>query len=515
MQMLEDLRALESSPTKLANEVKAYLVLSEVYRGIITQLQSQSVAQSQAQAEQQAQMQAQAQAQMVEALNNAKAAQASMLRSPDQVAVQKKQMAEICHKLAQHHMDTGQEDEAYNILQEAVKHDETCTEAMLALAKMRLQRSEYDACQHQCMVLMRVDSGNEEASMIMADIMFRKGEYDAAIYHFQQILDTTPNNYDVLQRLVRLLRRAGRLEDTPKFLTAAEKSSARASFDAGLHYCKGLYQRFANSPREALQEFNLARGDAEWGTEAVYNMVEIYLNPEDDNMWEEPDNGRQQNSDSVHAATKLLSEAASHRGGVLDPKHKILEAYTNMATHQKPGIDKAMMQLQNLVSSDPNNVPCLLAMSTGFMMLKQQPKARNNLKRISKLPFREEETLEFEKCWLMLADIYSEGGKYDLAEELCKRCLSYNKSCAKAWEMMGVIKEKEQSYADAADNYEQAWKYTGDQSATIGFKLAFNYLKAKRMVEAIDVCHKVLAVNPDYPKIRTDILDKARQALKP
>ena len=130
---------------------------------------------------------------------------------------------------------------------------------------------------------------------------------------------------------------------------------------------------------------------------------------------------------------------------------------------------------------DPNNVPSLLAMSTGFMMLKQEPKARNNLKRISKLNFKDEEAAEFEMCWLMLAELYNTSGKFDLAEELCKRCLAYNKSCAKAYEMMGVIKEKEQSYADAADNYEKAWKFTGELSPSIGFKLAFNYLKAKHL----------------------------------
>ena len=48
----------------------------------------------------------------------------------------------------------------------------------------------------------------------------------------------------------------------------------------------------------------------------------------------------------------------------------------------------------------------------------------------------------------------------------------------------------------------------------IGYKLAFNYLKAKRHVDAIDVCHKVLQDNPTYPKIRKDILDKARQSLR-
>lgn len=48
----------------------------------------------------------------------------------------------------------------------------------------------------------------------------------------------------------------------------------------------------------------------------------------------------------------------------------------------------------------------------------------------------------------------------------------------------------------------------------LGYRLAFNYLRAKRHVDAIDVCHKVLAVNSAYPKIRKDILDKARAALR-
>ena len=49
----------------------------------------------------------------------------------------------------------------------------------------------------------------------------------------------------------------------------------------------------------------------------------------------------------------------------------------------------------------------------------------------------------------------------------------------------------------------------------IGYKLAFNYLKAKRFVDAIDVCHMVLEKHPQYPKIKRDILDKARQSLRP
>ena len=59
-----------------------------------------------------------------------------------------------------------------------------------------------------------------------------------------------------------------------------------------------------------------------------------------------------------------------------------------------------------------------------------------------------------------------------------------------------------QSYADAADAYEHAWKYESERSASVGFKLAFNYLKAKRFVDAIDICHRVIEIDPTYPKIK-------------
>jgi hypothetical protein len=90
---------------------------------------------------------------------------------------------------------------------------------------------------------------------------------------------------------------------------------------------------------------------------------------------------------------------------------------------------------------------------------------------------------EFERSWLMLADLYCSSGKYDLAQDLCKRCLTHNQSCAKAWEYLGLVMEKEQSYADAADAYERAWHFESERSASVGFKLGFNYLKAKRCVQ--------------------------------
>jgi len=175
---------------------------------------------------------------------------------------------------------------------------------------------------------------------------------------------------------------------------------------------------------------------------------------------------------------------------------------------------ESLGRLVELANEDRDSVPMLLAMANAFTMLKQTPKARNQLKRVAKMGYVAEEADEFERSWLLLSDIHIQGGKYDLAQEMCKKCLKYNKSCAKAWEGMGQIMEREQSYRDAADHYEMAWKFEAEASPSVGYRLAFNYLKAKRYVEAIDVCHKVLAAFPKYPKIKKDIQEKARIALR-
>ncbi|CAM9385472.1 unnamed protein product [Heterosigma akashiwo] len=154
-------------------------------------------------------------------------------------------------------------------------------------------------------------------------------------------------------------------------------------------------------------------------------------------------------------------------------------------------------------------------MSVAYMLDNQQNKARNTLKRIAKMPYSQDLADDFERSYLMLGDLYIQRGKFDLAQDLCKRCLSYNKSCGKAWEAMGLMMEKEQSYEDASECYEKAWKLHHEASATVGFKLAFNHLKAKRYVEAITVCNKVLEQFPDYPKIRKEILEKAQGSLRP
>jgi len=433
---------------------------------------------------------------------------------PDYVREQRAVASTICYTLAEYNDEQKNVDKALSFYNEALKHDDGHEKSMLALAKLHLARGELDACQHQCVTLLRIDPMNEEASMMLADLMFRKNEYDAAIYHFQQLLERKPNHYVGLVRLILLLRRAGRLLEAQRLFKAAERNNARASLEAGLHYCKGIYNRYTNNPHEALRELNMARKDGEWGERAILNMIEIYINPDNETLLEEVTENTvsKENAESLKAVDKLLKELPQRPKGL---RHQVLEIYAMMATKSKLQIETAINKFIDLLNVERDYVPALLGLSTAFMMLKQTPKARNHLKRISKMPYNSEEADEFERAWLMLADIYVQGNKMDLAQDLCKRALGANKSCAKAWEYLGLIMEKEQSYRDAAEHYENAWKYESESSPSVGFKLAFNYLKAKRYVEAVDVCHKVLTLDSNYPKIRKEILEKARGSIRP
>lgn len=47
----------------------------------------------------------------------------------------------------------------------------------------------------------------------------------------------------------------------------------------GLNYCKALYEWYSGNLNSALMNFNNARQDPEFGQEAIQNMIEICLNP--------------------------------------------------------------------------------------------------------------------------------------------------------------------------------------------------------------------------------------------
>ena len=97
-------------------------------------------------------------------------------------------------------------------------------------------------------------------------------------------MNAQPDNYNVLANLIELMRRAGKINDVQTFIESAEAKTQRSKM-AGLNYCKGLYSRYKNEPLKALRELNQARFDNFYGESAIQNMIEIYLNPQNDLLY--------------------------------------------------------------------------------------------------------------------------------------------------------------------------------------------------------------------------------------
>ncbi|XP_077436389.1 tetratricopeptide repeat protein 21B-like isoform X2 [Vanacampus margaritifer] len=446
------------------------------------------------------------------------------LEQPDSFDVQKQLAAKICSEIAQHYTSQRVYDKAIEFYREALVHCETDHKLMLELAQIFLTLDEVDACQEQCNVILKNERFNQDATLMMADLMFRRQDDEQAVFYYQQLLASKPENFSTVSRLIDVLRKAGKLEDMPRFFERVEKHLTRVFFEPGFNYCKGLYLWYTGEPNPALHHFNQARKDTKWGQNAVHKMVEIYLNLNNDMMEIELCNldfrtgssteKQEMEKVAVTTAHQLLKEIKPETpGGHL--KLRILENYCLLATKQKVNIEKALSAFTEITTNMEAHVPALLGIATAFMMLKQSPQARNQLKQIIKMTWNIVDADEFEKSWLLLANIYIHSGKYDLADDLLKRCLNHNKSCCKAYEYRAFIMEKEQAFCDAAFNYKLAWKYGNQFNPNVGYKLALNYLKSKQNFDAIDVCHKVLAAHPNFSQIKKDILDKACAALRP
>uniref|UniRef100_A0AAR2IPM8 Tetratricopeptide repeat domain 21B n=1 Tax=Pygocentrus nattereri TaxID=42514 RepID=A0AAR2IPM8_PYGNA len=317
---------------------------------------------------------------------------------PEKIDQQKRMAAVICCELAQKLCSKHDLEKAKQFYSEALIY---CADD-IEIAQLYYEHHSQDYCEDQCFKILKLDEKHTSTSMLLADVLFRKNQKEEAIKRYTDIIYQYPGNFHALAKLLHMLRWVGRLDDVLPFFKTCETYSPTAVTEPGYNYCKGLYYW------EALIHLNQARGDPEWGEDAVELMVHICLNPDKDTF-----------------------------GG----------EYTESSAQ-------------------------------AFMLLKQSPRARNFLKRISKAQWTHATAEDFEKSCLLLADMYIKTGKYTNAEKLLDDCIRYNMSCSRAYEYKGFMMENDQRYKDAAQQYELAWKYS---YCTDPYSLAANLyeLKAK------------------------------------
>ncbi|XP_055680428.1 tetratricopeptide repeat protein 21B-like [Lutzomyia longipalpis] len=436
---------------------------------------------------------------------------------------QRRILSRICVLMAEQSIHLRDNDQAVHHYKEALKFSPQDITILASIARLYMQVNNMDQCQQTCGQILQIDPNNETASVMMADLSFRRMDFEKAAYHFSQLLVNQPTYWTALARLIEVMRRSARLSEATEFLVRAEQACVQPTFDSGLNYCKGLYEWYIGNPNSALRYFNNARKDSEWGQQAIFNMIEICINPDgelpNENMSESSEfDFRDPQIMAIRTAERLLKELKP-RPGCMDNEslnYKLLQNFILLGTRQKASIESALQGFLSIAGQEEykEHVGPILGMSSAYVMLKQSQRAKNQLKRVAKSPWTFEDAEHLERCWLLLADLYIQANKMEMAAEFLNRVLEHNKSCAKAYELCGMIAEKEQVYRSAATHYDAAWRYGGKSKPTIGYKLAYHYMKSKRFADAIDVCQQVLKLHPDFSMIKKDILDKCRNNLR-
>lgn len=63
---------------------------------------------------------------------------------------------------------------------------------MQQLAHLYQLMGDVDACNEQCVQLLKLDRNNDQATLMLADLQFQRNESETAMYHFQQLLNRNP-----------------------------------------------------------------------------------------------------------------------------------------------------------------------------------------------------------------------------------------------------------------------------------------------------------------------------------
>lgn len=131
---------------------------------------------------------------------------------------------------------------------------------------------------------------------------------------------------------------------------------------------------------QAVVMFNKARKDTQWGTEALTQMIELYLNPDQLGAWEQTDVDSKDGGGNsyideataghVAVAQALLEELKPITKDTL--KYELLENQYFLATRQRSMIDKAMTSFQQMLDDDQDYLPAILGMASGFMIEKNE-----------------------------------------------------------------------------------------------------------------------------------------------
>lgn len=415
------------------------------------------------------------------------------------------QAGELCVEV-DHQLDVAKE-----YYEEAYKYNPNKTEVYLELAEIDFVNGETEDAKNKCSRVLKSKPNHPWALKLLAEILLTQGEMERGAKGFERVYEKDPSNFIALGCLFEFYRRLGRLDDIKEVLTRLDQKLGKSN-EPGFCYVKGLYYFYRKHSKEALTNFYIAKRNPLYKNASLKIMIEIYLNPDQDLMFTfATEKLKPFANENLTSMEVLLDDLTDKYFGL---ESQVYSTYVNVLSHKE--YKESELFLQNTINESPNLIPaimclCVLKMAKGG----KSQVDKNLLKSISKSRYNAKWGEETERGWIQVADFLISANKFELAERELNRCLKYNQSSAKAWELLGSLAERNNDLAKAAENYERAWAITENNDCTIGFRLASLYFKNRDFVNTVIIGKKVLNINPNYPKLREEIVEKAHQQLRP
>jgi hypothetical protein len=111
-----------------------------------------------------------------------------------------------------------------------------------------------------------------EAAEINVDIMCDSGNVIGAIQHYRRLIEKQPNKFDILAKLIPLMRRNGQLAEVTDIIDDMEET-----LTPGRRFCQGMLDYFNLRTESAMKHLSHAKRSVKWRYPALVLMIKLCL----------------------------------------------------------------------------------------------------------------------------------------------------------------------------------------------------------------------------------------------
>jgi tetratricopeptide (TPR) repeat protein len=367
------------------------------------------------------------------------------LKNESAIKEEKEFLSDICLEIGKYYDNIDpQVDFAERAYLESINNSPSNESALYLLANVYVKKNNFPEAHKFADMLLRLNENNEEAIKLLITIINSKKSNEFTIGYLENILEKKPLSFKLIEIYIDIVRRVGKLNKAKDMINKCDKK-LKYTYSPGLNFCKGIYYRYIGEINKALQEFSKSKTDEYYGTKCIEQMLEIYINPDNNILLidlDPPFNGVNKNSDllkyrtdelNLDAIKFLLKELKIRRN---DDKTMIYEAYVCMLLKDKQLIEQAIGNLQDILNRDKENICAWVALAMANLVCLKFNEVKTNLKVIERAGVNAKYSNEIERGLLIYSHLMLLTENEKKSEELLNRVITeVNVSQGKAGEI--------------------------------------------------------------------------------